>query len=539
MWLDRIGRGTVWAPLADIAPTPVIPLQVFANVAALLAGGTAGVLDDAAIVQGYDSPGDGGGGIFNCIGASGPAADNGIVFHAGSAIWVREDFQGAYHTYWFGAFGSANDNTRLLAAHTAFVAAVAGGFPAELVYDPPKGGMYNITQFMPLPTTPNWSIRSVGIVRINQKTDNTECWKGLITTSTGLAQEWAIRGSFTFSWTNNQPAANTHAIGIALGSTLNVVTGGWFSWYIETIRFVNGYRGIAIAQENITGNFSLAIWQFVIERVVSDTGLQTGAVVWLAAENAQGSTGSIIQSFYSNALAATEAVFYLQQISGFFCGMLEINQGPTATSGSLIELVEANNAHFACIRCEQLNLNGVGVPLMLIVNLGTVAQIDMLEISNFTLNVPASTTALIHSLGAQVRVGNIFINGVTVTAGTLIGVTGSNFTDPVTSIVYQARFKIIGTTPLLQYDFSPGTPAQSWFTFQNGADVCDFETEETFNWGQGNLLAIWSSPPPTVCRATSVSRWAGRAGYSASTWGWTRLSRQERLSRSLSRRTAR
>jgi len=149
MWFETI--------LSGMASTP--------RAGADQSGQPAGVGSSAAVVLGYQVPGDGGGGLFYWDAASSAPPDNGLVFavaHGGRRLagrWIRLDSlpisssgdariaSGPLNVRWFGARGdpTGDDTTAVRSA----INAADGGtvfFPA---------GIYPISQELTVPADTN------------------------------------------------------------------------------------------------------------------------------------------------------------------------------------------------------------------------------------------------------------------------------------------------------------------------------------------------------------------------------------------------
>src|SRR5262245_39944410 len=110
----------------------------FVNLAAMTAQAKAPLTDgQQALVCGYATPNDGGGGTFYWDAASSTAADGGTVFSAregGTGRWKRI-YSGPLNARWFGAKGDAATND-YAALQNCFRTAVASN---QLAVHMPRG----------------------------------------------------------------------------------------------------------------------------------------------------------------------------------------------------------------------------------------------------------------------------------------------------------------------------------------------------------------------------------------------------------------
>ena len=123
-------------------PVGTSGLNTVTTVAALTAVLKASLSDGAVyIATGYNSAGDGGGGLFRWVAASTATVDNGLVFDAdegGTGRWLRV-YSGAVDVLWFGVLPNGSDQTSaIVGVFTALGASFAG------VVSSPMGVKFNM-----------------------------------------------------------------------------------------------------------------------------------------------------------------------------------------------------------------------------------------------------------------------------------------------------------------------------------------------------------------------------------------------------------
>lgn len=119
-YTDLIVRGHLltYSPLGGGEPVSVVTRPaIYSDTVANIVAAIGAEEDQAALANGYSSPGDGGGGMLRWDAAADDPADGGTVFGAGSGRW-RRVYSGAVNAKWFGAVGDgvANDQPAIQAA---------------------------------------------------------------------------------------------------------------------------------------------------------------------------------------------------------------------------------------------------------------------------------------------------------------------------------------------------------------------------------------------------------------------------------------
>lgn len=319
----------------------------------------------------------------------------------------------------FGAVGDGitDDTFALQLAHTAWRIALSLGRNIRLVY---PGGTYKISQSLPLPDANGWQLEAQGQVKFIQTTNNTFIFELLVT---AYRSRFGILGNFTFSWANAQPAANTRAIAIALGCSVEVVD-GIFDFLIQGIVVQNGFRGISVHPDTEANNFKFPIWGFRISDVTGFNAM-TGATIALYSPNPNvGSPRATIENFYVQGNGSTEARLIIKGVDQLVITNAEFNQG----DGRQMLIQGCRQVMIDGLRLEQARSTTAGLRCFEFSGTSTQALINNVEVQSHTVNLPNANDEcfLINSDGGYVGVMNFSVIDITTTQGNFYAIGTSS-----------------------------------------------------------------------------------------------------------------
>lgn len=237
----------------------------------------------------------------------------------------------------FGAVGDgvADDTAAIQAAISATLTPSGG-----TLYIP--DGTYKLTAKLVVPFSTGWRIRgqSRAGTLLRQATANTP----ILSLESNLTHSWEI-SDIGFTWATPQPATNTNAIAIKMGTGIAGQT--LFNWQIRRCTFSNGFRSIAADAVN-----SPAIWGV---RVADCTfgGTMTGAAFFAVPSPAIGQPNIAIENSLIDAGTASEASIRVSSGDNVVYKNLEFLNG--IAPNSLIET--STTFALTVIGCKSENYN--------------------------------------------------------------------------------------------------------------------------------------------------------------------------------------
>jgi len=237
----------------------------------------------------------------------------------------------------FGALGDgvADDTVAIQSAIDATLSINGGAlfFP---------DGVYRITGKLVIPFATGWRIhgQSRGSATISQATANTP----IFSLEGTLTHSWEI-AELSFTWANAQPAANSNAIAIKMGS--GVAGHTLFNWQVRRCSFYNGFRAIAADAVN-----SPSVWGVRIADC-NFGGSMSGAAFFAVPSPAVGQPNIIIENCLLDAASASEPRIRLSSGDNVLFRNLEFLNG--AAPVSLIDV--STTTAMAMISCKAENYN--------------------------------------------------------------------------------------------------------------------------------------------------------------------------------------
>lgn len=237
----------------------------------------------------------------------------------------------------FGAIGDgvADDTAAIQAAITATLTTSGG-----TLYFP--DGIYKLTAKLVVPFSIGWRIRgqSRAGTLLRQATANTP----ILSLESNLTHSWEI-SDVGFTWAAAQPATNTNAIGIRMGTGTAGQT--LFNWQVRRCTFANGFRAIAADAVN-----SPAIWGIRISDC-SFGGSMTGAAFYAVPSPAIGQPNIAIENCLIDAGSAAEAPIRVSSGDNVTYKNLEFLNGTAPTA--LIDT--STTTALTIIGCKTENYN--------------------------------------------------------------------------------------------------------------------------------------------------------------------------------------
>lgn len=221
------------------------------------------------------------------------------------------------------ARNGAQDVTAALQAAITATLTVNGG----ALYFP--NGLYKISSKLVIPFSTGWRIfgESRGGTIIEQATSNTR----ILSLEGDLTHSWEI-SELGFRWGSNQPAANTNAVAIFLGT--GTATGnGFFNWQVRRCTFYNGFRAVASDSSN-----SPAVWGCKVSECVLQ-GTMSGALFRAVPSPAVGQPNITIHNNTVDATSLAEAGIIISSGDNVELSRNEFMTGSaTSNSSKLIEV---------------------------------------------------------------------------------------------------------------------------------------------------------------------------------------------------------
>ena len=237
----------------------------------------------------------------------------------------------------FGAVGDGTaDDTAAIQAALNATFSINGGS----LYFP--DGIYRITAKLVIPFATGWRIygSSRGSTTIRQATANTP----IFSLEGTLTHSWEI-SELTFTWASAQPAANTGAVAIRLGTGTSGHT--FFNWQVRRCTFYNGFRAIAADAVN-----SPSVWGVRIADCVFG-GSMSGAAFFAIPSPAVGQPNITIENCLLDAASAAEAQLRLSSGDNVLFRNLEFLNGTAPVA--LIDV--STTTAMAMISCKTENYN--------------------------------------------------------------------------------------------------------------------------------------------------------------------------------------
>ncbi|PKB19295.1 pectate lyase-like protein [Novosphingobium kunmingense] len=235
----------------------------------------------------------------------------------------------------FGAKGDgvADDTAAIQAAINAELTPNGGA-----LYFP--DGIYRITAKLVIPFATGWRIygQSRRGTIIRQATSNTR----IFSLESDLIHSWEI-GHLSFQWAVNQPASNTQAVAIFLG-TGAATSSGLFDWHVHHCVFHNGFRGVASDPSN-----SPAVWGATVDHC-QHQGTMSGAMVCFVPTPAVGQPRITVADSTLTLTNASEAGVRIYYGDNIVLRSLEL-LGGTAP----IPVIEISGAFVSLIGCKVEN----------------------------------------------------------------------------------------------------------------------------------------------------------------------------------------
>lgn len=406
----------VFTALTSLAGGAVI---YFSTTAALMIGiPLATVLTDGQLAQtaGRTLEGDSGGGSFYYKASDTTSSDNGGTIRVDGA-GRRWYFNGRTPSVkLFGAIGDgATDDTVALQTfiNVGITSTTVNGLTKfnAIAFDP---GTYKITGSLLIPNDA-WLFELDGAnCKLVQQTDNVPCFQVTIAANNSNPQNINFK-RLIFSWKNNQPAANTRAIGISFTTaklSSNGVTGWWLSSF-TTLEIQNGYYLIG-RDPNSTGN--AIVWESTWNFLIMANQTSGGLLNFPGGANIGGSPNNKISHCYAFAAFATAPTFNIGEWGNMSIDRYERNQGGTGSvpAPALIQAITCDNLSITNGHIETETWTGfAGINSGLIEVDGNNTVIDQLEVIGITVNPGAGNfVSLFRSLTTGSAPVEAIISGI-------------------------------------------------------------------------------------------------------------------------------
>jgi hypothetical protein len=237
----------------------------------------------------------------------------------------------------FGALGDgvADDTAAIQAA----IAATLGPNGGTLYF---PDGTYKLSAKLTIPFSTGWRIR--GQSRAGTMLRQTAANTPIFSLEGHLTHSWEI-SDFGFTWAAAQPATNTNAIAIRMGTGVAGQT--LFNWQVRRCSFANGFRAIAADAVN-----SPAIWGVRVADC-SFGGTMTGAAFYAVPSPAIGQPNIAIENCLIDAGTASEASIRVSSGDNVVYKNLEFLNG--IAPNSLIET--STTFALTVIGCKSENYN--------------------------------------------------------------------------------------------------------------------------------------------------------------------------------------
>ena len=211
-------------------------------------------------------------------------------------------------------YGAKGDGTSddTLAIQTAINAVLPAG--GALYF--PKG-TYKITAKLVIPGSYGWRIYGEGQLgsRLKQFTANTRIFSFEIDN----VHSWKIDG-LTFEWSSAQPATNTNAVAIFMGTGSASVV-GFYQWKVSNCTFYKGFRGIACDPVN-----SPAMWGVHVHDCFFESDM-SGASYFSVPNPAVGQPNICIENCFIRAFSSAEQMIRILAGDNVVLRNIEFNGG--------------------------------------------------------------------------------------------------------------------------------------------------------------------------------------------------------------------
>lgn len=198
----------------------------------------------------------------------------------------------------------------------AIQAAINAVLPAGGALYIPRG-TYKITAKLIIPGSYGWRIYGEGQLgsRLKQFTANTR----IFSFENDNVHSWRIDG-LTFEWSSPQPAANTNAVAIFMG-TGSASMVGFYQWKVSNCTFYKGFRGIACDPVN-----SPVMWGVHVHDCFFESDM-SGASYFSVPYPAAGQPNICIENCFVRAFSSTEPMISILAGDNVVLRNIEFNGG--------------------------------------------------------------------------------------------------------------------------------------------------------------------------------------------------------------------